>query len=191
MRTLAKLYCEIWATLTILIGSKRIVGDYKWKYSLKQMCCRDELASCGVLILGGADIFQQQSLKSVDAARPSASTTSTSRAQQPWRVVLMWPIRVASELASPARLPNDVDLLFHAATLCSFVFWSAIQEEKASRTSCFVHKQRFAELSWLICRVRCYQALSASCKTSGVDNRSAGIIFNNLFYSFWKPFSQV
>lgn len=60
-----------------------------------------------------------------------------------------------------------------AAISCSFGFWRAIQQKKASRISCFVHKHRFRAQLMNMQKVRCYQALSASCKLLGVDNCSA------------------
>lgn len=91
-------------------------------------------------------------------------------------------IRETSELPSTARLLND-DLLFYAAISCSFVFWRAIQQRKASQISCFVLERCFTKPSWLICRNRCYQVLSASCKLLGVDNRSACHRTGNRDYS--------
>lgn len=96
---------------------------------------------------------------------------------------LMRLIRETSELPSTARLLNDDDLLFYTAISCSFVFWRAIQQRKASQISCFVLKRCFTKPSWLICRNRCYQALSASCKLLRVDNCSACHRTGNRDYS--------
>lgn len=131
MWTLAKSCCEISATLTSLIGCKRIVGDSKWKVQFKANVLQrrgvtvhhySELASWGVLILGGADIFQQQSLKSVDAARPSAPPALVEPNNRTCRPNATYPGGVRASVACEAA-----EWCWPSISRCHFVLFCVLK----------------------------------------------------------------
>lgn len=158
-----------------------------------------ELASWGVLhVLGGSGVFQRESMKSVDAAWAGGSATTVRQvmtwqanpfqsALPYWALLTAPPASASPDNQTPhqtyqgdARAALDCEAAewcWPSTLRCYFMLFCVLKSNSAKESGsdqlfcaqATLHKAQLIIMQ----KVRCYQALSASDKLLGVDNRSA------------------